>query len=77
LLPYAAAPGDAESGAQVKGTLVGLAGAAEYERLTGARYSPNARQNMILQGSAQVLLAAIILLSSFGLLLSNAIQRRS
>jgi hypothetical protein len=77
LLPYAAAPGLGEGGAQVRGALVGLAGAAEYERMIGAQYSPNARQNMILQGSAQVLLAAIVLVSSFGLLLRSAMRKRS
>jgi hypothetical protein len=57
LLPYSA------PGAQLSGVLVGLAGAAEYETLSGARFTPNARQNMILQGSAQMLLAAIVLVS--------------
>jgi len=56
--------------------LVGLAGAAEYERLCGARFAPNANQNMILLGSAQILLAAIVLVSGISLLVRRAIGRK-
>jgi hypothetical protein len=72
LLPYY---GPTE-GAQLGGMLVGLAGAAEYERLSEARFAPNARQNMILQGSAQLLLAAIVLVSGFSLVVRSALGRK-
>jgi hypothetical protein len=49
-------------GGQLKGLLVGLAGAAAYEDLAGAQYSPNARENLVLQSYAQIVLVAIILL---------------
>jgi len=71
LLPYGQAPST-----QLSGMLVGLAGAAEYERLCGARFAPNARQNMILQGSAQMLFAAIVLVSGFSLLVRRAVGRK-
>jgi len=57
LQPYV---GQAGSG-QLDGMLVGLAGAAEYERLSGASFTPNARQNLTLQGYAQLVLAGVIL----------------
>jgi hypothetical protein len=71
LLPYAAGPTDA----QLSGVLVGLSGAAEYEILSGAQFAPNARQNMILQGSAQILLAAIVLVSGITLLIGRALGK--
>jgi len=58
------------------GMLVGLAGAAEYERLVGTRYLPNARQNMIMQGSAQMVLAAIVLVSGISLVVRAALGRK-
>jgi hypothetical protein len=57
---------------QLRGLLVGLAGAASYENMTGADYTPNARENMILLGSAQVLLAAILILSAVAALFRRA-----
>jgi hypothetical protein len=69
LLPYYSQP----AGSRLAGMLVGLAGAAEYEGLSDARFSPNARQNMILQGSAQMLLAAIVLVSGISLLVRGAL----
>jgi hypothetical protein len=59
LLPYLAGA----EGGQIAGLLVGLAGAAEYERLADAQFWPNARENLILLGSAQLLLAVIVLAS--------------
>jgi hypothetical protein len=56
--------------------LVGLAGAAEYERLCGAGFTPNARQNMLMQGSAQMLLAAIVLVSGTSLVVRRALGRK-
>ncbi len=47
---------------QLKGMLPGLAGAAAYEVLAQARFSPSARENLILQGYAQVVLVIVILL---------------
>jgi hypothetical protein len=70
LLPYY--PG-AE---QLDGMLVGLAGAAEYEALCGARFTPNARQNMILLGSAQLLLSAIVLVSGISLVVRRLLGRK-
>jgi hypothetical protein len=72
LLPYY----DSTGGAQLGGMLVGLAGAAEYERLCRAGFVPNARQNMILQGSAQMLLAAIVLVSGISLVVRRALGRK-
>jgi hypothetical protein len=72
LLPYYGTTGSA----QLEGMLVGLAGAAEYERLCGAGFVPSARQNMILQGSAQILLAAIVLVSGISLLVRRALGRK-
>ena len=69
LLPYStaaanAAPfhGEAE-GSGIAGLLIGLSGAAEYEQLTGAQFWPSARENAILLGCAQLMLAAIVLAS--------------
>jgi hypothetical protein len=59
LMPYYAA----SDGGQIGGLMVGLAGAAEYERLTGAQFLPSARESLILLGVAQLLLAAIVLAS--------------
>jgi hypothetical protein len=59
LMPYYAAP----DGGQIEGLMIGLAGAAEYERLTGAQFLPSARESLILLGVAQLLLAAIVLAS--------------
>jgi len=72
LLPYY---GTTES-AQLGGMLVGLAGAAEYERLCRAGFVPSARQNMILQGSAQILFAAIVLVSGISLVVRRALGRK-
>jgi len=47
---------------QLKGMLPGLAGAAAYEALAQARFSPSARENLILQGYAQVVLVIVVLL---------------
>jgi hypothetical protein len=72
LLPYYGSTG----GAQLGGMLVGLGGAAEYERLSGAGFVPNARQNMILQGGAQMLLTAIVLVSAISLVARRAFGRK-
>ena len=47
---------------QLKGMLPGLAGAAAFETLAGAQFSPSARENLILQGYAQAVLVVIVLL---------------
>jgi hypothetical protein len=72
LLPYYGTTGSAQLG----GMLVGLAGAAEYETLCRAGFVPSARQNMILQGSAQILLAAIVLVSGISLVVRRALGRK-
>jgi hypothetical protein len=76
LSPYYAASQGGTAGQQMSlsGMLVGLAGAAEYEQLSGARFSPHARQNMVLLGSAQIVLAAIVLVSGISLLVRRALQ---
>jgi hypothetical protein len=77
LLPYYLQPAAGRAtGGRLAGMLVGLAGAAEYEGLSDARFAPNARQNMILQGSAQMLLAAIVLVSGISLLVRGALGRK-
>jgi hypothetical protein len=75
LSPYYAAPHGETAGqpGSLSGLLVGLAGAAQYERLSGARFSPHARQNTILLGSAQIVLAAIVLASGISLLVRRAL----
>jgi hypothetical protein len=55
---------------QLRGLLAGLAGAAAYEDLSGTEFWPNARQNLSLQGYAQIVLAGIVLLSGARGLLS-------
>jgi hypothetical protein len=57
LLPYLGGDG------QIEGMLIGLAGAAEYEQLADAQFKPNANENLILLGCAQLLLVAIVLAS--------------
>jgi hypothetical protein len=59
LLPYLAGA----EGGQIEGLLVGLPGAAEYERRADIPLWPNARENLVLLGVAQLLLAAIVLAS--------------
>jgi len=53
---------------QLKGMLVGVAGAAEYETLTGAQFPSSAHRNLTLQGCAQVVLVAVVLLSGVSVL---------
>ena len=48
---------------QLKGLMPGLAGAAEYESLSGATFWPNASENLSLQGYAQIVLTVIVLAS--------------
>jgi len=60
---------------QLKGMLVGLAGAAAYERLLDADFLPSARENLSLQGYAQVVLILIVLLSGARSLIGNATKR--
>jgi hypothetical protein len=50
--------------------LVGLAGAAEYERLVGA--GTYARENFVLQASAQILLVVIVLVSGISVMIGRA-----
>jgi hypothetical protein len=59
LLPYYAGTDEA----QIEGMLIGLSGAAAYEQLTSAQFWPNARENVILVGCAQLVFAAIVLAS--------------
>ena len=81
LLPYYAAPYDtydataydaAAEGRGIAGLLIGLSGAAEYEQLTGAQFWPSARENVILLGCAQLMLAAIVLASGIRSLLGRS-----
>jgi hypothetical protein len=62
LLPYYSVAGEGQLG----GMLVGLAGAAEYERLIGA--GTYAQENFVLQASAQILLVVIVLISGISII---------
>jgi hypothetical protein len=66
ILPYYDVAGDGQLG----GMLVGLAGAAEYERLVGA--GTYARENFVLQASAQILLVVIVLVSGISVMIGRA-----
>ena len=68
--------GDMSSG-QLKGMLVGLSGAAQYEKLSGALFSPNARENFVLQGYAQLLFVAVVILGGANSLLRSLLKRNS
>jgi hypothetical protein len=63
IAPYVRPYHDEMGTGQLRGILSGLAGAAAYEELSGVEFWPNARQNLSLQGYAQVVLAGIVLLS--------------
>jgi hypothetical protein len=56
---------------QIRGMLVGLAGAAAYETLVDAQFSPNARENLVLQSYAQIVLVAVILLGGISVLIGR------
>jgi hypothetical protein len=64
VLPYYNVAGDG----QLEGMVVGLAGAAEYERLIDASFWPSARENFVLQASAQILLAVVVLVSGISVI---------
>jgi hypothetical protein len=66
--------GEAGTG-QIKGMLVGLAGAARYEELSGAGFSPNARENLIMQGYGQLLFVGIVVLGGTSSLMRHLLSR--
>ena len=58
---------------QIKGMLVGLAGAADYETQFDPRVSSYyAQQNLVLQGYGQIVLVVILLLSGISLVLGKS-----
>ena len=59
---------------QLEGMLVGLAGAAAYEELSGATVRPNARELMGMQGAAQIVLAGIVLLGGVRSLVGRSLR---
>jgi hypothetical protein len=75
IAPYIRPYYTATSNRQVKGMLVGLAGAAQYEQLLGAQFWPNAGENLVLQGCAQILLAAIVIASGLSYVIARLRER--